>query len=77
MLRHCAGGLPVLVSFLQEDYLASKQLAWNAVDCVRHVFDITVGPRVLASRRRFCPAASAPYCLCFVGPPCVWRCNDL
>lgn len=37
-----AGGLPVLVSFLQEDYLHCKTLIWNAIDCIRHVFDITV-----------------------------------
>jgi hypothetical protein len=36
------GGLPILIGFLQEDYNASKRLVKNAIDCIRHVFDITV-----------------------------------
>lgn len=38
-------GLPVLVSFLLEDYHSSKTLVWNAIDCCRHVFDITTSPK--------------------------------
>jgi serine/threonine protein kinase len=39
------GGLPVLVEFLHEAYEFNQTLVWNAVDCVRHVFDITTNPR--------------------------------
>eukprot|EP00808_Paulinella_micropora_P021792 g56479.t1 len=39
------GGLPCLVNFLHEDYLQSKTLVWNSIDCIRHVFDITTSPK--------------------------------
>jgi len=38
-------GLPVLVSFLMEEYSLSKTLVWNSIDCIRHVFDITTSPK--------------------------------
>jgi hypothetical protein len=36
------GGLPVLVGFLEEDYSKSQILVFNAIDCIRHVFEINV-----------------------------------
>ena len=38
-------GLPVLVELLEEDYKSSYLLIFNAIDCIRHVFDITTNPR--------------------------------
>jgi hypothetical protein len=38
-------GLPVLVSFLLEEYEQNKTLVWNSTDCIRHVFDITTNPK--------------------------------
>jgi len=35
------GGLSVIVSFLKEPYLTNKTLVWNAIDCIRMVFEIT------------------------------------
>lgn len=39
------GGIPALVVFLKEDYKESKELVLNAIDCMRHIFDITTSPR--------------------------------
>lgn len=38
-------GLPVLLSFLEENYEHNKTLMWNAIDCIRHVFEITTNPK--------------------------------
>eukprot|EP01006_Ploeotia_vitrea_P036616 TRINITY_DN66042_c10_g1_i2.p2 TRINITY_DN66042_c10_g1~~TRINITY_DN66042_c10_g1_i2.p2 ORF type:complete len:533 (+),score=325.32 TRINITY_DN66042_c10_g1_i2:48-1646(+) len=41
------GGLPVLVNFMDEQkkYPKDRDLVYNAIDCIRHVFDITTNPR--------------------------------
>lgn len=38
-------GLPVLLSFLEENYEHNKTLMWNSIDCIRHVFEITTNPK--------------------------------
>lgn len=35
------GGLPVLVGFMEELYETNKTLVFNAIDCIRHVFDVS------------------------------------
>lgn len=39
------GGLPILVGFMEESYQESKDLIFKAVDCIRHVFDISTNPK--------------------------------
>lgn len=35
----------VLVGFMEEPYEESKTLVFNAIDCIRHVFEITANPK--------------------------------
>ena len=39
------GGLPILVGFMMEPYASNRTLVFNAIDCTRHVFDISTNPK--------------------------------
>jgi hypothetical protein len=39
------GGVPALVGFLYEDLASNRLLLLNAVDCIRHIFDISSSSR--------------------------------
>lgn len=33
------------MGFLREEYTSAKTLVWNAIDCIRHVFNIKTSPK--------------------------------
>ena len=39
------GGLPVLVTCLQMRYTDNRVLIFDAIDCIRHVFDVSTNPK--------------------------------
>jgi Protein kinase domain len=39
------GGLPPLVGFLEEPYPEGRALIFNAIDCIRHVFELSTNPK--------------------------------